>query len=424
MRPGRRFWLLLHRWAGLLMALPLVIAALSGSLLAFYPELERALNPRLFAEPRASARFDMGTLGALVEQRVPQARVKGVYLAGVGDATYALVEPGIDAATGKRYTLDFNQVFLDPYSGAELARREMGAFTAGSANLMAFIYKLHYTLALHDTGLLVLGIIGVLWTLDCFVGAYLTFPAWRKRRDHSIQASRRGWWRRWSTAWSVKWHAGGTRINFDLHRAGGLWLWAMLLIFAWSSVYMNLWDSVYAKVTRAFFEYHALWTDVPLLDKPMAQPRIGWVEAGQIGSRLMRDQARRHGFTIEEPVYLRLYRDRGVYAYRVRSDRDVQDRRGRTDVLFDADTGELRLFSLPTGQHGGNTLTNWLYALHMGNIFGLPYRIFVCLFGLAVAAFCITGVVIWARKRRTSRARLRRRHPSSSQRVFISAQGR
>lgn len=36
------------------------------------------------------------------------------------------------------------------------------------------------------------------------------------------------------------WEAGGYKLNFDLHRAGGLWLWAMLFILAWSSVAFNL----------------------------------------------------------------------------------------------------------------------------------------------------------------------------------------
>nr|WP_306306218.1 PepSY domain-containing protein [Methylomonas koyamae] len=55
----------------------------------------------------------------------------------------------------------------------------------------------------------------------------------------------------------MKWRGSAYRINFDLHRAGGLWLWLLLLVFAWSSVYMNLSDSVYAPVTRTLVgEYH------------------------------------------------------------------------------------------------------------------------------------------------------------------------
>ena len=33
----------------------------------------------------------------------------------------------------------------------------------------------------------------------------------------------------------------------------------------------------------------------------------------------------------------------GLYSYKVRGSRDIQDRRGNTEIFFDADTGELRL---------------------------------------------------------------------------------
>jgi uncharacterized iron-regulated membrane protein len=40
---------------------------------------------------------------------------------------------------------------------------------------------------------------------------------------------------------------------------------------------------------------------------------------------------------------------------------------------------------LPTGQRTGNTITSWMSALQMANVFGMPYRIFVCALGLLVA---------------------------------------
>ncbi|BBA32138.1 putative iron-regulated membrane protein [Methylocaldum marinum] len=67
---------------------------------------------------------------------------------------------------------------------------------------------------------------------------------------------------------------------------------------------------------------------------------------------------------------------------------------------FDADTGKLKLLLLPTGQHAGNTMTSWLFALHEANVFGLPYRFFVCLLGLAIVMLSVTGIVIWLKKRR------------------------
>ncbi|MFP3519541.1 PepSY domain-containing protein, partial [Pseudomonas sp. SIMBA_077] len=51
----------------------------------------------------------------------------------------------------------------------------------------------------------------------------------------------------WATAWKIK---GGHayRLNFDLHRAAGLWLWLLLLPIAISSVAMNLPSQVFKPV--------------------------------------------------------------------------------------------------------------------------------------------------------------------------------
>jgi outer membrane receptor protein involved in Fe transport len=102
-------------------------------------------------------------------------------------------------------------------------------------------------------------------------------------------------------------------------------------------------------------------------------------------------------------VALRLYREFGVYQYQVETNREIDDRPRRytTQVFFDANTGALRLALLPSGQYTGNTLSNWLYALHMANVFGLPYRIFVCGLGLVIVMLSMTGVYVWLKKRRS-----------------------
>jgi len=92
-----------------------------------------------------------------------------------------------------------------------------------------------------------------------------------------------------------------------------------------------------------------------------------------------------------------------IYECRVRSSRDISDRVGCTRLIFCADTGELRQVLLPTGQYAGNTVTSWLVALHEGNVFGLPCRIFVCVFGVCVAILTITGVIIWWKKHQARR---------------------
>ncbi len=46
-----------------------------------------------------------------------------------------------------------------------------------------------------------------------------------------------------------------------------------------------------------------------------------------------------------------------------------------------------------------NGVHEWLVALHIASIGGLPYRIFVSVLGLAVVMLSVTGVVIWMKKR-------------------------
>lgn len=374
------------------MTLFLVIVGLSGSLLAFYTELDRALNPELYPPVRSElARMDMATLAERVENAEPGLSVTKIYFRDPERVEVAvLAKPGQPA-------LAFDTLLLDPHSGEELARHRWGDLLQGRIGIMPFIYKLHYELALGTFGLWALGIVALAWTLDCFVGLYLTLPARRRQRADGPPA--RSFWQRWAAAWRIKRNADAYRTVYDLHRAGGLWLWIVLLVFAWSCVYMNLWDTVYTWTTRAVLDYRPYWAE--LHDRPAGTPiqPMGWPAALARAQALAAEQATAQGFAIDSPVSLRLDADKGAYAYQLRSSRDIQDRRGVSMLFFDAETGAPRHVELPSGQHDGNTVSSWLFALHMANVFGLPYRIFVCVLGLVIAMLSATGVYIWWKKR-------------------------
>ena len=383
----RPFFVWLHRWAGLLMTVFLIVVGLTGSLLAFKTDLERLICPRIYAAPRPSVPpLDFATLAERAEALVPQGQVITVALEEP-DQALVVFEPREDPATGKPYKLDFVQMFVDPWTGEELGRRRPGDLSQGLINLMPFIWDLHLSLALGGWGAWVLGIVALVWTLDCFIGFYLTLPV-----------SSGAFWRRWKPAWLVKRKAGAYRLNFDLHRAGGLWFWVILFIFAWSSVMLNL-RPVYDWVTGAVFDYQQ-YTPPAAHDTVMSPhpPRLDFRTALSTGERLMAEQAAKHGFSVERPIMF--YRMNGVYSYFVKSSRDIRDKLGLTYINFDADTGALISLELPVGEHSGNTISAWLYGLHMGDVFGLPYRIFVCALGLVITMLSVTGIYIWWKKRR------------------------
>ncbi|MBX3641328.1 MAG: PepSY domain-containing protein [Nitrosomonas sp.] len=376
----------------------LIVVSLTGSLLAFYPELERLINPQFYSRQTTGDKLDLATLAERAEQQAPGIRVESVTLEANQGATLIGVSPRVPGSDP-----GFNNLFMDPYTGSILDKRQFGAISDGWINFMSFVYQLHYALALGKFGIWVLGICALIWTIDCFVGFYLSLPQHRKSAPSVNTATGTAkipdWWRCWKPAWKIRWQSSKYKLNFDLHRASGLWLWPVLFIFAWSSVYMNLWDTIYTWTTRAVFDYKAPWTELPRLDGVSQEPRLNWRQAQAAGRYWMERQARLYHFEVYRPVALRLDRERNVYQYTVRSSRDIQDRRGTTRVFFGADTGAFKLLLLPSGQYDGNTVTSWLYALHMGNVLGLPWRIFVCIIGLIIVMLSVTGIIIWSKKR-------------------------
>jgi uncharacterized iron-regulated membrane protein len=399
----RKHWVLLHRYAGIYLAFYLIVAGATGSLISFHKELDHAINPALFRVMPANTVFDAPSLIEQAEVLVPEGRVTDIILKREPEQAIMMrMVPRINPATNEPYVLDFTQLYLDPYTGLETGRRRFGDLSQGFVNLMPFIYQFHYSLALGKVGSWLFGIAAIIWMFDCFVGFYLTLPL--QNSD-----TRRSYGQRWKPAWLVKWRAGTTRVNFDLHRATGLWVWPMLLVFAWSGVYFNLGEQVYKPVMQVFFEFHDPRGDLPKRDKPLEQPMLSWGEALQIGRKHMTEQALRHSFIVEHEVWLALDREHGVYHYGVHSDRDIA-KWGQTQVLLDANNGTLKTLSLPSGHYAGNTVTNWLSALHQGEVFGLPYRIFVCVLGVMVVMLSVTGIVIWLKKRR-ARTSLQRANP-------------
>ncbi len=392
---ARPFFVWLHRWVGLLMTVFLIIVGLTGSLLAFNTDLEKLTSPQLFAtKPTPDAKpLDLATLAEKAEAAEPGIRV-GYFSVGPEQVSMA-VGPRTDPVTGKPYDIAFDHMFLDPWSGRELGHRMNADLSQGLINLMPFIYQLHMSMALGSIGALILGIVAVAWTVDCFYAFYLTFPVVFSR-----------FFSRWKPAWKIKSRASAYRLNFDLHRASGLWLWPLLFIFAWSSVMFN-YSEVYEWTTAKLFDLPNEEQEFApyMLKTPNENPHLAWHEALNKAEQATERFARENDITVKGPVGFAYVSQFGSYSYSVRSSRDISD--GGWDglgVWVDGDTGELKKVFLPDGEHSGKTISNWLRALHFANWHNwLAYRIVVCIIGLVITMLSITGVYIWLKKRNARR---------------------
>jgi uncharacterized iron-regulated membrane protein len=392
----------LHRWFGLVIAGFLVMAGLTGSLLAWNDELEAWLAPELFVASPAGPgpALDPLELRARVQAAYPGTFVARAPLQLEPGRTlvfrlYALPPPG----GGKSPALAADQVFVNPWTGRLQGERLWGDIGQGLKNLMPFVLRLHDSLALDLVGRYLMGAAALLWTLDCFAGAWLTLPP---------RASRGGgpsWLRRWRPAWAVRWRAGAHKLSFDLHRAGGLWPWAMLFVLAWSSVAFNL-REVYEPVMRTLF-VHQLDERPQPLARPLLRPPVDWPAARDIGRARLAETAAGRGFAVLGE-YMLIYDPRiGRYSYYARTSLDVSERWGITRVDVDARTGEMYWRGLPTAGSAGDTVRTWITTLHMAAVGGRAMQVFVSVLGLIIAMLAVTGVLIWLKKRRAAAARRR-----------------
>ncbi|MFN7984489.1 MAG: PepSY-associated TM helix domain-containing protein [Vicinamibacterales bacterium] len=398
----RRYALLWHRYAGLFMAVFLAIAGLTGSILAFRQEIDRWLSPQLYAPVRAGVPpLDLVTLAQRAQGLVPHARVSGVNRL-VPDQAQVLFTPDKDPATGKRYPLGFSVFLVDPWTGRELGRRNGDDISKGRQNLPSFLLHLHDSL-LSAPGFVFMGVIALVWTIDCFIAVYLTMPPMLRR-----------FWRQWQPAWQIERGLGAYRLNLDLHRAFGLWLWPIMFVFAWSSVMFNLRYPVYDYVMRSVFDYESQIQIILGLTRNGRMNRnaempidVDWRQAETTGRAMLEARGRERGFTVGESTTLVYLPPFDVFSYGARTSKDIRRTDAGAAVMFDR-SGKALLVLTPSGDHVGNTVESWLSALHTADVFGRWYQWFVALLGVVITMFSATGVYLWWKKRRVRRARRRR----------------
>ena len=398
----RSVLVLLHRYIGLATAIFLALAGLTGSVLAFHHEIDEWLNPEFYSVPAPEARGEpLGLVALAARAQADHPQMEIIYIErepGQADhPVLAVGEPRPDPETGAYPELAYNWAYLDPMTGETLATRYWARCCFAAEDFIPFIYEFHHTLTLPGTwGYLLMGAVAIFWTLDCLIALVLTFP-----RGQSLH--RRGFFAKWKTAWQVKRGGGSYRTNLDLHRAGGLWMWLILLPVAVSSIAMNLPDHVFRPVVSLF--------------SPVEQSvyyQRGFMTPEQIGEKaqdyadiLAKAQAAARDHGLDKPVY-GLYYNTPFNYYAVGYGSHDGELLGSPWFYFDGGDGRLLRTDIPGRGTAGEIFEQLQYPIHGGTIAGLPGRIVICILGLGIFMLSVTGIVIWWKKRAARRVRATR----------------
>jgi uncharacterized iron-regulated membrane protein len=238
--------------------------------------------------------------------------------------------------------------------------------------LYRWVHSLHETLLLGPLGRSIIGWIGVGLLLLALTG----IPLWWPPR------------RRWRSGFTVTRNARGRRLQRELHGAAGIWVLLLLLLQSVSGIAM------------AFPQTARVLVGLP------AQPARGARPAGE-AARIDPAQAIAAGIaaartaipnaTLEDlrlpPVPQRpmvaILRTDGAWAGAPRA-----------IVTMDPDTARILSIQDPRTNPLGVAVLDWLRAAHQGGAGGPAFRLLLCLFGLALPLFPVTGLAMWVLRRR------------------------
>lgn len=348
----RRLLLQAHLYVGLTACAFLIVLSLTGAVLVFENELNRAVNPQLLKVRPSGPQLAWETVRRKVEEQEPAWRVQRIYLpANDDDSTYVRL---ISRLTGRT-----REIYADQYSGRILGDKLRGN------QLIWKIHELHINLASGLTGSRI--VMGSSVGLLCLACSGIVL-----------------WWPRKIFRFTLRLRPA--RVNYDLHRTLGFWTSIIMLGFAITGINLHiqtggtLFDMMDAKASAIHLAGHGTTAD-------------GMIEAAREaipGARVMR---------------ISFWNDSRPVLVQMRFPEDHTPA-GRTNVTLDSRTGAvLTAVSSRTAPLLYTALVEWNREIHTGTVFGWPSRIAASLCSLLLGVLAFSGSMIRVNKKLSTRAR-------------------
>jgi uncharacterized iron-regulated membrane protein len=350
----RKFILQVHLYIGLIAGLFLVLLGITGSIMAFEPEIDHLVHHRLtYVDPGGRA-LSLTEIGRVVHTAFPSDTITGYRLATSSDLSWQ-VELG-----GK-------VVFVNPYTGVIL-----GTLIRPDHwdDLLNTIHQLHLRLAMRMAGdpgkkIVISAAVGLL--LLQLTGLFL----WWRQRKITMRWKRPSGW-----AW------------FDIHTAVGIVAYLFLLVLTITGLVIGS-----EELTRPFF-YRITNSQLekgpdislPLSTGPLMLPADS---AAAIARAALPGAA---------PFDIPLPGPGEIYVIRCRFPEDLTPG-GRSMVFVDPYSGKVLGVQSSRTAPAGTRIINMNRAIHTGDLFGMPSKIVMSLASLALVLLFISGVGMWWKRR-------------------------
>lgn len=378
----RKVWLNVHLWLGLGLGFFLALLGITGSILVFHDEIDKALNAELFvvdAPPQGETAFRSFAEILVAANAVMPTEAKLDFVHYPSDAQSSYVFSYSLPARVEEQT-DHWKVYVDSYSARVIGKKQtQKAEDLFPSSFIPFVWQLHMTLLGGEIGTMILGIIAIFLIFSVLTGLILWWPLTG----------------RWYRALTIKPRASAERFNHDLHQVAGFYTFPVLFVVLLSGVYMNL-PEQFMVLVKQFSPGTQSFMDIPHSTPAHGQTPIGLAEALTI-VRSRYPDGRLDGLRPADG-------ESGVYYIRMIDVPNLSHFWSERQVTVDQYSGAILQVQDPSMRRTvGQAFVDWQWPLHSGKAFGWTGRILVFVTGLLCSVLFVTGIIRWLQKRRAKR---------------------
>lgn len=362
-RLSRAFWKKLHLWLALVAALPLLVTAATGILLAYQPWLERWLEPAHFAvQDTGQPPLEAAEVVRRLQAYAPEVQLNYVSVpADETDRPY-VVYASIANADGEQGGENF-VLFLNPYTGDITRRSEPG--------LIKFVERLHRNLALGKPGRYWVGFSSLALMILSVVGLYLWWPM----RKSTLRRARR------------------VKDLLSWHNLFGLISFPLMLLIAFTGITLTFNAQVMPLVRLATFSPPV--PEVPYIAPLSSAPALKLdVVVELVKARYL-------------PASITAFSGRNDNAFQFwLREADDMHPKGWQRVSIHPQTGEtIARFNAYQHSWASAYERSW-FTWHTGVMLGTPGRVLWSVASAAVLMTGLSGILFWKRRRQVKRTQL------------------
>ncbi|MFG4003131.1 peptidase [Flavobacterium aquidurense] len=354
-----------HLWLGLGSGLIVFIAALTGSLLVFEKEIDKAINPEYYTVSTiGNSKKTIDFCTDILQQQYGIKKITRIYTFNDPLRTMQILAKDSDKKA---------QFFsIDPYTGKVLAT------TPQEKRFFVFVLKIHRQLLLGDTGQIIMGTSCLIFVIMLISGIILWWPKKIKNLKQRL---------------TVKWGASFKRVNWDFHSTFGFYSFLILLVISLTGLsFAFTWfqDGVYfladGTTKRPSAKVKNPTKTDPKLNNTAFYQSI-YNKADSIFPYTGNIQIRMPVDTINSILVLK-----------ENTEKTIPNQ--SSAAYFDKYTAEEIEARPYESFSNGDKIKRLNYPIHTGSIYGLPTKIIAFSVSLFALTLPITGLLIWLGKKK------------------------